>query len=270
MRQGEVKGYTVKQVAEMAGVSVRTLHHYDHIGLLKPRAATTAGYRLYRGPELELLQQILFYREIGLSLAQIKGMVCRPGFDRISALQSHRDALVARRKRIDVLITTIDRTLATAHTQSNTERNLEDAQLFDGFDVDKVMAQHATHDDEVDAKAAGGEWDPKLVADSRRRVNSYSKAQMGQILKRGQDLTTAMAQVMDTGADPADPRMQKLVGDYRQHISESFYECSTEVFAGLGKMYAQDHRFRATYEKVRPGLAQFLSTAIARYCATAH
>ncbi|HUX51622.1 MAG TPA: MerR family transcriptional regulator, partial [Spirochaetia bacterium] len=122
--------FTVKDVAAMAGVSVRTLHHYDHIGLLKPHAVSEAGYRLYGEQELERLQQILFHRELGFALAEIRTIMDRPDFDRVESLRSHRAALAARRKRLGILIGTIDRTI----TSLTGEVIMEGHKLFEGFD----------------------------------------------------------------------------------------------------------------------------------------
>ncbi len=154
--------YTVKQVASMAGVSVRTLHHYHHIGLLRPHTVTEAGYRLYGQEELERLQQILFHRELGFALADIKTILDRPDFDRLRALESHRAALVARRKRLATLIRTVERSVASIKG----ETIMEGHRLYDGFDVEAVLAQQQGYAAEVDER-----YDPATVEESRRRTS---------------------------------------------------------------------------------------------------
>jgi len=248
--------FTVKDVAAMAGVSVRTLHHYDHIGLLKPHAVSEAGYRLYGEQELERLQQILFHRELGFALAEIRAIMDRPDFDRVESLRSHRAALAARRKRLGILIGTIDRTIASL----TGEVIMEGHKLFEGFDVDAALEQQKQYDEETDAR-----FDPATVAESRRRTARYSKAEWGRILKEGAALQTAMGELFAEGAAPDSERMQQLVRQHHLYINDRFYTCPIAVCRGLGEMYANDPRFAANYEKVQPGLSRFVSEAIRIY-----
>src|SRR5688500_6026664 len=157
--------YTVKAVADIAGVSVRTLHHYDEIGLLKPAAHTAARYRLYRDQDLERLQQVLFFKELGFDLKEIKRILAGPHFDRARALTEHRKLLLERQERIRRLIRSVDRTLKAMHKGDNMT-----AQMFDGFDAAKY---------EDEARQRWGK-SPEFE-ESVRRTKAYTKQDWAEI-----------------------------------------------------------------------------------------
>ena len=244
--------YSVKQLAEIAGVSRRTLHYYDQIGLLKPSSHAVNGYRQYLQADLLRLQQIMFYKELGLALKDIRAILDQPGFDTIRALEAHRDELQQRQTRLRVLVDTVDKTIR--HLQG--EINMKDNQFFDGFDEEQVKeyARQA-------AEEYGG--DNPHVVQSNRRWSSYSQTQKQAVVARGQEITRQMAEQM--AGDPGAPEMQALVAALHRHINYSFYTCSYETLRGLGQMYVDDPRFRATYEAVRPGLAEFVRDAVMIY-----
>lgn len=241
--------YTVKAVSDLAGVSIRTLHHYDEIGLLKPTESTASGYRLYTSEDLERLQQVLFFRELGFSLQEIKGIISRPDFDRRRALLDHRQLLLERQGRLERLIQSVDRTLQAM------ERGMEmdEKEMFDGFD-------HAQYEEE--ARQRWGQT--REYQESARRAKRYSKSDWEAIQQEGQQITLGVAALMDQ--DPSDPRVQELVRQWHQLINDRFYTCSTEVFRGIGNGYVEDSRFTAFYDKVRPGLASFMNAAMSLYC----
>ncbi len=162
------KAYTVRQLARMAGVSVRTLHHYDQIGLLKPPARTEAGYRLYGENDLLRLQQILFFRELDLPLAEIKAILDRPGFDQVEALRDHRRMLGERAERLARLLRTVDRTIAKLTGEDNMP--ITDEELYEGFSP-KEREQLQGY--EAEARDRWGE----MAAESQGRVRQMSKAQ---------------------------------------------------------------------------------------------
>lgn len=240
--------YTVKGAADMAGVSIRTLHHYDDIGLLKPAQVSPSGYRLYSDADLEHLQQILFFRELGFKLSEIREIMGRRGFDRKRALLNHRELLLQRRSRLDRLIATVDRTL------KGMERGNEmTGEMFDGFQP---------HEYEEEARRRWG--GTREYEESARRTKQYTKADWAAIQQEGQEITLGLASLMDR--DPADPEVQQWVGKHHQMINDRFYTCSLQVYRGLGDLYVQDERFTANYEKVKPGLAAFMRAAMHVYC----
>lgn len=244
------KAYTVHQLAAMAGISVRTLHHYDHIGLLAPSARTAAGYRLYGERDLLRLQQVLFFKELDLPLAEIQAILDDPKFDQVAALQQHRLLVQARADRLRTLLTTIDRTIAKL---TEVDMSLTDDELYEGLPKEQVDRWKR----EVDER-----YDPALVAESNRRVRGMSKDQWNATKAEGDAISRRMAELM--GRDPGDPEVQATIA--RQHAwIENFYPCSAEIFQGLGQHYAEHPEFRATYDRYRTDLADFMRDAMAYY-----
>ena len=242
--------YTVHQLANMAGISVRTLHHYDHIGLLKPPARTAAGYRLYRTEDLFRLQQILLYRELDLPLEEIRRILDDPGFDPVQALAQHRRTLELQAERLAHLLHTIDRTIARL---TEVDMSITDEELYEGLPKEQVDRWKR----EVDER-----YDPQIVAESNRRVRAMSKEQWTAVKAEGDAISRRMAELMGRPAN--DPEVQATVA--RQHAwIENFYPCSAEMFKGLGQHYAEHPEFRANYDKYRPGLADFMREAMAYY-----
>lgn len=232
-------------------VSVRALHHYDHIGLLKPASTSAAGYRLYTDADLERLQQILFFRELGFPLQEIKAILDSPGFDRKEALVAHRRILLERRHRLDMLVASLDRTIDAMESDEPVENTL----LFEGFD-------RAT--EERYREEARQRWGGEVVDESHGRVSQYSKERWDSIQAEYAAIYQGSAGLMDR--DPADPEVQAYVGRHFRAVNEHFYTCSLAVFRGLAGGYVADSRFTAFYEKIRPGLASFLSAAMHVYC----
>lgn len=241
--------YTVKVVADMAGISVRTLHHYDQIGLLKPASASAAGYRLYSEADLERLQQILFFRELGFTLREIKRIVDSPGFDRRQALAAHRELLEEKRRRLDRLIACVDRSIDALERRVSMEGKM----MFDGFD-EKKLAEYRE-----EARARWGE----VVDESYRRTDKYTEADWAAIGAESDEINRAMAAMMDR--EPTDPEVQRWIGQWFRLINDRFYECTPEVFRGLGDLYVDDGRFTEFYDKYRPGLAKFMRAAMHAY-----
>jgi len=242
-------GYTVSRLAAMAGVSVRTLHHYDRVGLLKPTTRSEAGYRLYGEKDLLRLQQILFYRELDVPLGRIRRILDDPSFDAVAALAEHRASLQERARRIERLVETIDRTTARLRGE---EPMLSDEELYEGFPKEKVEAWKA------EARERWG----REYEESTRRVRSWPKEKLAAVKAEGERITRDLASEMERG--PADPRVQALVAEFHQHLRH-FYEPTPERIAGLGRLYVDHPDFRARYEAVRPGLAEFLREAMALY-----
>jgi DNA-binding transcriptional MerR regulator len=234
----------------MAGVSPRTLHYYDEIGLLKPSSLGENGYRYYGEDAALRLQQILFYRELDVSLSEIRRILDAPGFDVQLALQSHRRALQVRVERLNGLIATIDRTVE--HMRG--ERDMSTGEMFAGFD-EEIERRYE--------EEASRLWGEKHVKESRRRRDSYSKEKQSAILAEGgavyQDLVTCL------GEDPANEPVQQAIARRHQNL-RYFYEPTPEVLRGLGQAYSQHPQFRATFTRMHPDLPEFLTAAIEYYC----
>ena len=242
--------YTVGELATLAGVSIRTLHHYDAIGLLSPSERTAAGYRVYRHEDLEDLQQILLYRELDMPLDAIGRLMLDPAFDRRAALVAQRAQLASRAKRLTAILAAIDAAL-DALSKGEPMNETEMFEVFGDFDPKQY---------EAEVKERWGDTD--AYAESARRAARYTKDDWKQIKAEGGAVTAGLAERLAAGAKPGDADVQALVDRHREQIDRWFYPCSIEMQANLGEMYVADPRFAATYDRVQPGLAVFLRDAI--------
>lgn len=244
--------YTVRQVAALSGVSVRTLHYYHEIGLLVPASQTDAGYRLYDDDNLEQLQQILFFRELGFALKDIGSIICHPDFDRRSALKKHRHLLMMERRRLTGLITLIDKTIEGESHMSFQE--------FDTTAIEKAKQEYA--------REARDRWGhTEAYAQSEAKTSSYGKQDWSDIQQQADAIYAELASGMNRQLPPDHPDVQQLVADWQAHITRYFYPCTNEILAGLGVMYVEDDRFHAYFDKIAPGLAEYISHAIAVFTA---
>jgi len=242
--------YTVQQLARLAGVSVRTLHHYDHIGLLKPSARTAAGYRLYDETDLLRLQQILFFRELDFPLAEIEAILDDPGFDQVQALRDHRELLQQESDRLERLLKTIEKTISKL-TEDN--MTMTDAELYEGFTPEQI---------ERYTREVNERYDPKIVAESNRRVRNMTKAQWQAVKAEGGAVAQQLADLMDK--KPSDAAVQAAIARHYAWV-DNFWHPTAESYRGLGQGYAEDPEFRAFYDKYRSGLADFMCAAMTYY-----
>lgn len=241
--------YTVKRLADLAGVTVRTLHHYDQIGLLKPSSVGGNGYRYYGEQALYRLQQILFYRELEVPLDEIKRMVTNRNFDVVEALESHRSALNAEVKRLRRLIRTID--LTTQHLKG--KATMHDSQLFRGF---------SEAEQEKMSEQAAQTWDAETVRASNARWKKYPAETKQRIMDEGNALYVDLIAAMPEG--PASPSAQAIIERWRKHL-QYFWSPNDQQLLGLADLYNEDPRFRANYEAMQPGLAAFMREAVKVY-----
>ncbi|MBP6016294.1 MAG: MerR family transcriptional regulator [Candidatus Promineofilum sp.] len=241
--------YTVKQLSAMAGVTPRTLHYYDQIGLLRPSSVGDNGYRYYNDAAALRLQQIMFYRELGLSLDDIRAVLDSPEFDSLDALRQHREALRRRATRLNELIDTVDRTIL--HLRGKAEMSTNE--LFQGFD-DETQARY---EEEVMTL-----YDPQFVQESSRRWKGYSAEQKAGIIAEGQAVYVDMATLI--GRRPDDPAVQAVVARWHAHMRR-YYEPTPAILRGLARGYEEDPRFSTLYESIHPQLPGFLRAAIEHY-----
>jgi MerR family transcriptional regulator, thiopeptide resistance regulator len=242
--------HSIGEVARLARVSVRTLHHYDELGLLKPSTRTSSGYRRYSDADLEKLQTILFYRELGFGLEQIRALLSDPTFDRRTALLEQRGQLLAKLERLSATLRLIDKTLASLEGAFSMTKE-EMFEVFGDFDP-------AGHEAEVVER-----WgDTDAYKESAKRARRYTKADWQRIKAEGEAVNQAIAALMDAGVPATDPRALDAAEAARLQIDRWFYPCSREMHGKLGEMYVSDPRFTATYEKIRPGMARYLNEAI--------
>ena len=245
-----MKDYSVHQLADLAGVSVRTLHHYDEIGLLRPSLRSSAGYRFYRRSDLLRLQQILFFKELDLPFDQIRSILDDPKFDAVESLRQQRQLLMGKVRRTEQLLRTIDQTI-TSMTEGHMP--LTDEELYEGF----TPEQAARYEREADEM-----YDAEVVRESRQRVRALSKQQWDGIKQEGGEITKAIAEVADLA--PEAPEVQQLIAKHHAWI-EHFYPAPADLYEGLGRLYSEHEEFRNFYEQFRPGLADFMRDAMAVY-----
>jgi DNA-binding transcriptional MerR regulator len=234
----------------MAGVTVRTLHHYDAVGLLTPATRTAAGYRLYREEDLLRLQQILFFRELDFPLEQIAAILDDPGFDRVRALESHRRLLSEQVGRLQRLLTTVDRTIARL---TEGLMGLTDEELYEGFSREQAERYRR------EARELYGE---EVVEASEQRARQMTKAEWNAVKDEGEVVTRGLAALADR--DPSDPEVQALIARHYAWVA-TFWTPDAASYAGLGQLYTDNPEFRANYDKYRPGLADFMRAAMEVY-----
>lgn len=241
--------YTVKQLSKLAGVSVRTLHFYDEIELLKPDAIRTNGYREYGDEAVLKLQQIMFYRELDLSLEEIKALVGRPDFDAVAALERHRMSLQGQARRLERLIQTVDDTIL--HMKGF--REMSHKQLFEAF---------SEYEQEKFAREAEKIYDPAIVKESNRKFKSLSEAEKQNIFDEGNQIYADMVAAITKGA--GSPEAQAIVERWRRHM-DYFWSPNLEQLMGLAELYNSDPRFKANFDKIDPRLAEFIREAVRIY-----
>lgn len=241
--------YSVGQVADLAGVTVRTLHHYGQIGLLEPAERSGAGYRLYSDADLERLRHILFYRELGFSLEDILTMLTDPGATTGAHLRQQRELLEARITRLGQMMAAVEKEME-AHTMGI---QLTPEEKFE------IFGPNYSEDYETEAEQRWG--DSPAWAQSQSRTAKLGKQDWIEIKAAGDDLNRRMAATMVAGVAPTTVTAMELAEEHRRSI-EQFYDCSLDMHRNLGDMYLADERFTKTYEDVAPGLTQWLRDAI--------
>ncbi|ATQ44299.1 MerR family transcriptional regulator [Caulobacter mirabilis] len=249
--------WTVKQVARLSGVSVRTLHHYDAIGLLKPARVGENGYRLYRREELLRLQQILFHRELEFPLEAIAAVLKAPDFDRIAALRGHRAKLEAQARRYDRLLATLDRTLADLEQ----EREMDANKLYEGFAPEKQGEYEAWLVDRY-----GGDMAARIEA-SKAAVKGWTRADYDAVKAEGDAVNAGLAKAMADGLPADSAAAQALVARHHAWVGR-FWTPDATAYSGLADMYQEHPGFRAHYDKVAEGLVDYLAEGMRVFAKT--
>ncbi|MCM2413346.1 MerR family transcriptional regulator [Streptomyces sp. RKAG290] len=242
--------HSVGQVAGFAGVTVRTLHHYDGIGLLSPGGRSHAGHRRYQDADLDRLQQILFYRELGFPLDEIAALLDDPDADPQAHLR-RRHALLSHR------IAELQRMAAAVETAMEARRMGIDLTPEEKFEV------FGGKDPERYAQEAEQRWGGSdAYAESQRRTARYTKEDWQRMQAEAADWGERYNALMESGEPATGERAMDLAQEYRSHLTTWFYDCTPGIHRGLGEMYVADPRFKAFYESMRPGLAEHLRDAI--------
>lgn len=244
--------YTVQKLGKLSGVSTRTLRYYDEIGLLKPARISSSGYRIYGGPEVDRLQQILFYRELGFPLEAIREVLSSPGFDRESALRIHWNNLLERKAQLDTLIATVEKTIALSEGRIT----MTDSEKFEGFKQKLIDDNEKEYGKEVREK-----YGNEAVDASNRKLMGMTPADHAAFTRLTEELTATLAEAVET-RDPHSPLAQKAAALHKDWLMFHWSQYSPEAHAGLARMYVDDARFKAHYDSEKPGTAEFLRDAI--------
>ena len=247
----DIRSYSTGELARHSGVSTRTLQYYDRIGLLRPESYSSTGYRRYGEAEALRLQQILFYRELGLELGRIAEILESPEFDALRALESHRRLLTGRARRLEELLDTVDRTIRKLKGQH--EMNIRE--YYQGF-----------ADDQIDAirREAREKYGRQTVEDSEARVLAMGKEKMSAVQAEFDHIYRQI--VADMSKGPDSPEVQAGIGRWRE-LMENFTHYTDEMALGLGRMYSEDERFAEFYRKYHPDMPEFMTRAIEAHVA---
>ncbi|WP_019876361.1 MerR family transcriptional regulator [Sporichthya polymorpha] len=244
-----MNGYTVGEVAKLAHISVRTLHHYDELGLLTPAGRSPAGYRLYSTGDLRRLQQILFYRELEFSLEEIASMLADPDVDVDDHLRRQHRLVRERQARNAALLAAIEKEMEAR----SMGMALTPEEQFEIFGTDKIAEY------QEEAKEKWGDTD--AWRESQRRSARYTKEDWIEIKEQaGANIEGFLAAIR--AGEPADgPVAMQLAEEHRQHLIRWFYDCGGDMHRGLGDLYISDPRYLAEYDKLAPGFSQYVRDA---------
>ncbi|MCL2620709.1 MAG: MerR family transcriptional regulator [Defluviitaleaceae bacterium] len=248
--------YSVNKLSKISGVSGRTLRYYDKIGLLKPAEVAFSGYRYYGQEQVDNLQQILLYKEMGFSLDDIKKLIISPDFNRELAFEKHLAQLHKKRKRLDDLIVNVTKSIATMKG----ETEMTDKEKFEGFKQQLIYENEQNYGAEVRQK-----WGDVAMEAS----NAHLKGMSGEQYEKSEELRKKAEQTLLEAfkeGNPASQLAQKACDLHRQWLCMFYPAYSKEYHIGLGEMYVSDPRFKAYYNKIAEGIAEFLRDAINIYC----
>ncbi|MGN0623779.1 MAG: MerR family transcriptional regulator [Oscillospiraceae bacterium] len=242
----------IKEFAELTNVSVRTLHYYDEIGLLKPSFVDEQnGYRCYDEKALERMQQILFYRELDFSLKSISEILSSPNYDKHLALVRQKELLILKRRRLDRLISAIDDSMKGDNTM--------DTKVFDNTEYENARNEY-----EQEAKARWG--DTKAYREYLDKAKNTSAEKMSDAEAQLEEIFAEFARCMQSNTDFTDSKAQQLAEKLQRHITDNFYNCTKEILSGLAQMYVGDDRFRSNIDRHGKGTAEYASKSIEHYC----
>lgn len=250
--------YTVRELSLLANVSGRTLRYYDEIGLLPPAGTTEAGYRLYGESEVDMLQQIMFYRELGFALDDIKRIVTAADFNIIAALHAHRQMLLERRNQMNALIKTVESTIAS-HERGKT---MKDSKKFEGFKKKLVDDNEQKYGQEIRERYGDGTVDA-----SNKKLMGMSEEDYAKAEALSSAISTGLKEAL-AGGDPASEAAQNVCELHKQWLCLYWAQYSSEAHMGLGEMYVADERFKKYYDDIAPGAAEFLRDALKVYTAS--
>lgn len=246
--------YTVKQLSNLSGVTVRTLHFYEEIAILKPAYYGSNGYRYYEEKQLLQLQQILFFKELGFSLKQIQKVVGRSDFDQLAALYSHRQALNKEWEKIGVLLKTIDKTIK--HLKG--KKKMKEKEIFDGFNITLVKAKEGQSYSSAEKLVVQSVKNPtKGAEDVQKRGKDY----YNNILKTAHGIFRELVISLEKGLDPTSNEVQKIIKKHHAFM-EQYNAATKKVYKALAQLYVEHPEYRKQLDPFHPDLASFMADAM--------
>ncbi len=249
--------YTINQLAQLAGISTRTLRYYDDIGLLVPQGRTQAGYRLYTTRQVDLLQHIMFYKHMGMPLEEIKTIVNSPGYDKLKAMEKHLSQLYEKQKNLNLMIENVENTIG----YMKGEKAMADKDKFEIFKQNLVEENEEKYGREIRKK-----YGDKTIDESNEKLFAMSQSRWNDIERLNEELNKTLKLAVETG-DPASEIAQKACELHKRWIGFYWNFYSEEAHLSLCEMYTQDERFKAYYENIAPDCAEFLLQAMKIYFA---
>jgi Predicted transcriptional regulators len=241
--------FSISETAKLSGISVRTLHYYDEIGLLHPTETTEAGYRFYDDQAITVLQQILFLKELDFPLKEIKTILSNPRYDKQKALADQKNLLTLKKQRLERLLHLLDQTM-----KGEDEMSLKE---FDMAEIEEAKKKYAS-----EAKERWG--GTCAYEESEKRTASYKASDWAMIKKESDAILKRFAELRGSSADTKE--VQNLVSDWQAHITKYFYPCTKQILEGLGEMYVCDERFTKNLDCFGEGTATLMNQAIQFYC----
>lgn len=247
--------YTVQGLSKLSGVSKRAIRYYDEIGILKPARINSSGYRIYGQNEVNRLQQILFYKELGVNLEDIKNIMISTGFDTVKALEEHHEKLLEKRRKLDLIISNVEKTIAFREGRIK----MTDSEKFEGFKERLIEDNEKKYGREIREK-----YGDDTVERSNKKLKDMTEKQYREAEKLQSDMMDVLEDAFDT-KDTAGKLAQKAADMHKKWLCFFWESYSKKAHAGVAQMYVEDKRFTAYYDKKRLGMARFLRDAILVY-----
>lgn len=247
--------YSIQKLSKIAGVSTRTLRYYDEIDILKPARISSSGYRIYSDKEVDLLQQILFYKELGIELKTIKEILSSPSFDVLKTLYSHKEGLLKKRAQIDLLIENVEKTIDSRERG----KKMANKDKFKGFKAELIDKNENKYGKEIRQK-----YGDEAIDNSNKKFMEMSEGEFDEFKKLEEDIIKTLDLAMDTG-DPSGKIATEACEFHKKWLGYTWNFYSKEAHRNLGEMYVADERFKEYYDRNRKGMAEFLRDAIIEF-----
>ena len=245
--------YSIQELSRLSGVTTRTLRWYDQIGLLKPSRVAESGYRYYGPAEVDRLQDILYYRALGVALAQIRTCLDEPSFDRLAVLRSHLTALQGERARLEQLIRSVEATIGAMERKET----MEDSKKFEAFKRQAVAWHEETY-----GREARDRYGDREVDQAQAAVQALTQDQYLQWKQLGEEIQGRLEQAVRSGRSPQGAEGEAITALHRRWLTFTGQTYAGEKHRGLAALYTQDPRFTAYYDRAVPGCAAFLQAAV--------